>query len=136
MKRWGNNPAVPNCFDLDFIMDLDDKTMDGLQAIFKKLADYEGAERDGTLLRLPCPIGSKIYILSRMKDGGGHIYAQTLVGAHLRDERARRGLRRKAYIVVRGDEGFANHLDMDKQGTVWFTDYAAARAALQKEGIK
>lgn len=96
----------------------------------EKLADYEEAEDNGTLLRLPCPIGSKIYILARRKDGGGHIYAQTLVGVHLRDEHSRRYLRRKEYIVVRGGEGFSNHLDMDKQNVVWFLNYDAAKAVL------
>ena len=96
-----------------------------------KLADYEKAELDGQLLMLPCPIGSKIYIVSRTKDGGRHIYCQTLVGAHLGDRFSRRQLRRKEYIVVRGGEGFSNHLAMDKQGVIWFTDYAAAKAALE-----
>ena len=128
--RWGVNPAVASCFDEDFILDLDEKTAAGLQAVLERLADYEDADCNGELLRLPCPIGSRIFIVSRMKNGGGHIYTQTLVGVHLRDERSRRGLRRKAYIVVRGDEGFSNHLNMDKQSVVWFTDHDAARAAL------
>lgn len=102
-----------------------------IEELAKELESYREAEKTGLLLRLPCPIGSKIYILARRKDGGGHIYAQTLMGAHLRDEHSRRCLRRKEYIVVRGGEGFSNHLDMDKQGVVWFTDYATAKAALE-----
>ncbi len=104
------------------------------QELLEQAADaLEGfvtAEENGTILRLPCPIGSKIHILARRKNGGGHIYTQTLVGVHLRDEHSRRCLRRKEYIVVRGGEGFSNHLDMDKQGVVWFTDYGAAKTAL------
>ena len=105
--------------------------LESQQKRIEELEGYEKAEVNGTLLRLPCPLGSRIYILSRCKGGGGHIYSQTLVGAHLRDEHSRRYLRRKEYIVVRGNEGFSNHLDMDKRGIVWFTDYAAAKTALE-----
>lgn len=107
-----------------------DRYVDFELAQAKELESYREAEKTGLLLRLPCPIGSKIYILARRKDGGGHIYTKTLMGAHLRDEHSRRCLRRKEYIVVRGGEGFSNHLDMDKQGIVWFTDYEAAKSAL------
>ena len=31
--------------------------------IYEKLADYEDAEEQGLLLRLPCPIGAKIYFV-------------------------------------------------------------------------
>ena len=34
-------PAVPANFDLDFIFDVDDKTWNGLSAIFERLAEYE-----------------------------------------------------------------------------------------------
>lgn len=38
-----------------------------IRAIMNKLAEYEDAEEQGLLLRLPCPVGSKIY--SVIKDG-------------------------------------------------------------------
>ena len=34
-------PAVPVNFALDFVFDLDNKTWDGLSAVFERLAEYE-----------------------------------------------------------------------------------------------
>ena len=33
------------------------------EVIYKKLAEYENAEEQGLLLRLPCPFGTKIYCI-------------------------------------------------------------------------
>jgi hypothetical protein len=47
-KRWGNNPAVPTGFYLDFILDLNDRDSNGLQAVFERLCDFEDKlERGG-----------------------------------------------------------------------------------------
>lgn len=48
-KKWGNNPAVPCKFNLDFIFDMNDKDCLELQAIFEKLAYYEDLEEQGRL---------------------------------------------------------------------------------------
>lgn len=48
-KKWGNNPAVPCKFNLDFIFDMNDKDYLELQAIFEKLAYYEDLEEQGRL---------------------------------------------------------------------------------------
>ena len=34
-----------------------------IDAVYRKLKDYEDAEEDGLLLRLPCGIGSDVYII-------------------------------------------------------------------------
>ena len=38
-----------------------------------KLAEYEQAEEDGLLLRLPCPIGTTVYIVNHYWIDEGHI---------------------------------------------------------------
>ena len=40
-----------------------------LQAYFK-LKDYENAEEQGLLLRLPCKVGTKVYAINRIIDYG------------------------------------------------------------------
>ena len=40
-QKTPNVPAVPVNFALDFVFDLDNKTWDGLCAIFERLAEYE-----------------------------------------------------------------------------------------------
>ena len=50
VKQWGNNPAVPCNFDLDFIFQLDEKEYKGLQSIFDKLAYYEDLEEKELLI--------------------------------------------------------------------------------------
>ena len=40
-QKTPNVPAVPVNFALDFVFDLDNKTWDGLSAIFERLAEYE-----------------------------------------------------------------------------------------------
>jgi hypothetical protein len=39
--QYGNNPAVPIGFDLDFVLSLDDATWKGIDAIIQKLHAYE-----------------------------------------------------------------------------------------------
>lgn len=39
--QWGGNPAVPKNINYDFLLDLDDETAKGLQAIVDRLAVYE-----------------------------------------------------------------------------------------------
>lgn len=41
MKRWGNNSAVPCNINIDFALELDTETWNGLCDIFNRLADYE-----------------------------------------------------------------------------------------------
>lgn len=44
-----------------------------LKDVFCKLAKYEDAEDDGLLLRLPCKVGTHIYIINRHWIDEGHI---------------------------------------------------------------
>ena len=75
--RFGGNPAVPCKFDLDFAVDLDKKTWNGLKEIFDALADVYDilgdnynldrlreiveADRDGRCVVLPCKVGEAVY---------------------------------------------------------------------------
>ena len=38
--------------------------------ILGKLADYENLEEQGLLLRLPCKVGTKVYVINRIIDYG------------------------------------------------------------------
>lgn len=63
-KKWGNN-CVPTKLDLEYMFDMSDEQAEQLQAIIKKLADYEEAEEQGLLLRLPCKVGDTVYQITR-----------------------------------------------------------------------
>lgn len=41
-----------------------------LNSMIEKLADYEDAEEQGLLLRLPCKVGDNIFVLVDMDDNG------------------------------------------------------------------
>lgn len=40
-KRWGNNPAVPGTFDIDFVFEMDDTQAAAFTDFCNRLADYE-----------------------------------------------------------------------------------------------
>ena len=78
VTRIGNNlPAIPCKIDLDFALDLDKKTWEGLQEIFNALADAQTilgdnydlarlrelveADRDGRLHIFPVKIGETVW---------------------------------------------------------------------------
>lgn len=42
---------------------------DDIRNVLRKLADYEDAEEQGLLLRLPCPIGTKVYTIDYECEG-------------------------------------------------------------------
>ena len=44
-------------------------TVELLQEVLKKLAEYEGLEEQGLLLRLPCKVGTSVYMVGQ--DCGG-----------------------------------------------------------------
>lgn len=62
-KHWENN-YVPTKLDLECLFDMSDEQAEYLQEIVKKLADYEDAEEQGLLLRLPCKVGDVVYYIN------------------------------------------------------------------------
>lgn len=54
-----------------FLIDFDD---DDVKDAIQKLADYEDAEEQGLLLRLPCKAGDKIYCIYEKCDFPGDCY--------------------------------------------------------------
>ncbi len=39
-------------------------TNDDIRAVLKKLADYEDLEEQGLLVRLPCKVGTEVFVIS------------------------------------------------------------------------
>lgn len=48
---------------------LQDNSVNGCQKAINKLADYEDAEEQGLLLRLPCKVGDTLYVIRKLCDG-------------------------------------------------------------------
>lgn len=90
-------------------------------------------EEAGRLVVLPCKVGDTVYEVHRWKDGDGFIVVSKMVGLHLFDEKSRRNLTRKEYVVLRCN-GYSKHVDLDKLGKTVFLTREEAEKAL--EGMK
>jgi len=66
-KHWGDN-YVPIKLDYTELFDMSDEQAEALQAIVKKLAEYEDLEEQGLLIKLPCKVGDTVYV--KMQFGG------------------------------------------------------------------
>ena len=115
----GNNEKVSN-YPLYKVAD-DDPLDHGItRQCFEKLADYEDAEEQGLLLRLPCPIGGTIW----------HWVYPTIV----HEDGSTRTVCDKKRAVVKPMKFALCHLD--SFGDLYFLTKEEAEAALQamKEG--
>ena len=79
---------------------------------------------------LPCKLGNTVYEVHRWKDGSGFIVESKMVGLHLFDEKSRRNLPRKEYMVLRCN-GYSKHVDLDKLGKIVFLSREEAEAVLR-----
>lgn len=82
------------------------------------------------LVVLPCKIGDTVYEVHRWKDGSGFVVKSTMAGLHLFDEKSRKNLPRKEYMVLRCN-GYSKHVDFDKLGKTVFLTLEEAEAALK-----
>ena len=48
--------------------------LEGLYAMFQKLAEYEDLEEQGLLIRLPCKIGTKVFYIKTELNGNGFCF--------------------------------------------------------------
>lgn len=66
MKRLVKKVAL-SFFDEMYIINADEVSLEATQAlkeVFKKLYEYEEAEEEGLLLRLPCGVGDTVYVIA------------------------------------------------------------------------
>lgn len=99
----------------------------------QKLAEYEDAEEQGLLVRLPCKVGDTVYRVIRGKKGRGHIAPATVSGLHLGDTtRNRRYQKEYEYLVLRVDGGFCAHVNKKDIGKTVFLTREAAEKALEE----
>lgn len=72
LTRWENENVVLTDYDYEEMKDKfyrDNDVVDcvNLELALQELADYEDAEEQGLLLRLPCKVGDKVYVLNKIK---------------------------------------------------------------------
>lgn len=97
-----------------------------------RLAEYEDAEEQGLLVRLPCKLGDTVYRVIRGKKGRGHIAPATVSGLHLGDTtRNRRYQKEYEYLVLRVDGGFCAHVNKKDIGKTVFLTREEAEKALE-----
>lgn len=88
-----------------------------LQALINKLAAYEDAEEQGLLLRLPCKIGSDVYIVPSEMNFRMNIFA-----GHPEDNRV---YHQKVALITFTEKGWYMECDKDRE-------YATGRILLEK----
>lgn len=111
---------------------LSDKLIE--QIAIQRLAEYEDAEEQGLLVRLPCKVGDTVYRVIRGKKGRGHIAPASVSGLHLGDTtRNRRYQKEYEYLVLRVDGGFCAHVNKKDIGKTVFLTREAAEKALEGE---
>ena len=89
--------------------------------VMKKLAEYEDAEEQGLLFRLPCKVGTHIYIINRWWIDEGHICGI----AECDDTDC-------ACFKVYEDPDTYTIVAFDEFGKTWFLTETEAKAALKK----
>ena len=100
--------------------------------MLNRLAEYEDAEEQGLLVRLPCKVGDTVYRVIRGKKGRGHIAPATVSGLHLGDTtRNRRYQKEYEYLVLRVDGGFCAHVNKKDIGKTVFLTREEAEKALE-----
>ena len=100
--------------------------------VWARLKQYEDAEEQGLLVRLPCKVGDTVYRVIRGKKGRGHIAPATVSGLHLGDTtRNRRYQKEYEYLVLRVDGGFCAHVNKKDIGKTVFLTREEAEKALE-----
>jgi len=78
-----------------------------LQALINKLATYEDAEEQGLLLRLPCKIGSDVYIVPSEVN-----FRMNILAGHPEDNRV---YHQKVALITFTEKGWYMECDKDRE---------------------
>lgn len=99
--------------------------------LLEELGELLQAKKDGRLVVLPCKFGDTVYRIIHTTTAGPHIAKAVVAALHLGETEKRRFKRNHAYIVLKNDDCFTAHVDVNQIGKTVFLTREEAEAALK-----
>lgn len=110
---------------------VDNPTVERCVNVIDKLGEYEDAEENGLLVRLPCKVGDKVYVAYPETRSLCDIHPCTVQSIYLTDDnnsKARSHLNIKSHISM-----FTKRINLDQIGKTVFLTREEAEQALEED---